>query len=77
MSLVNLTMQERDKFAAYLMQEIESDKLMMKQVKKLGPSGEMLIPKMKQNIVAAILIAKKLRDVEEITLSSAADVPID
>ena len=77
MSLVNLTMQERDKFAAYLMQEIESDKLMMEQVTKLGPSGEMLIPKMKQNIVAAILIAKKLRDVEEITLSSAADVPID
>ena len=71
MALVNLTRQEREKFANHLRQEAESDKLMLEQLKKLGPAGEMLLPRMEQNIAASILVAQKLQDVEMLDIGSA------
>lgn len=66
MTLITLTKRERELFVEYLIQDTESDKLMLEQLKKLGPSGKIMIPKMKTDIAAALLVIQKLTNIEEI-----------
>lgn len=67
--IIKLTQQERERFIAYLLQDAESNFLMARQTDKLGahaaPVGEML----KKKAAAAIVIARDLGSVEEVTIS--------
>ena len=71
MTIVTLTQAERDKFIAYLRQEVESNKLMIEQLKKLGPGGEIMIPKMQQDTAAMIIVAQRVIATEGCTIESA------
>ncbi len=70
MSLINLNRNERDRFVAYLFQEAESEKLLIEQCRKLGPGGEIVIPRMKQHMAACMIVASKLKGVDEVTVSA-------
>jgi len=69
MAIITLTQREREFFARYLLQDAESNELMVEQLKKLGPGGEIMIPKMEADIAAALLVAQKLTNIEEIQVS--------
>lgn len=62
-----LTRAERDRFAAYLENEARSDEELAKQVDKIGP--EVLAKKYRVEALAARVIAKKLREIEDQTIS--------
>lgn len=66
MTLINLTAAERDRFATWLEQEAETDKGMLEQMEKLGGMHPM-IKQRKNEIVAALMIARKLRSIEDWT----------
>lgn len=58
-----LTPAERDRFAAYLENEARTDEVMAKQIDKVGP--EILAKKYRVEALAARVIAKKLRSIED------------
>lgn len=65
MAVITLSADERHKFASWLEQDAESNKLMIEQLAKLGPGHDLMAPRMKTEIAAALIIAGKLRGVEE------------
>lgn len=63
---INLTSHEREKFATWLEAEAATGESLVKQLEKLP--GSIVPPHMKHEILAAIIISKKLRGVEEMTI---------
>lgn len=62
-----LTAAERDRFAAWLEYEAESDRQMIEQMRKLSVPAA-VIDRRKLEIAAALIIAKKLRETTSETL---------
>ncbi len=62
-----LTQQERDKFAFYLDQEANTNKQLVKQMKKLPNTIPAMYKMLKQDAVAYAWVAAKLRAVEDQT----------
>ena len=67
MSLL-LTREECNRFADWLEQEMQSDKGMAEQARKLGPVGEVMAKRLETHAVACFVILKGLRKTEEIIL---------
>lgn len=69
--MINLTDQEREKFALYLEQDAASNSAMAEQMKKMDPAGAMgmLAKKYKAEAAAAMIVAAKLRSIEVDTVS--------
>ena len=70
MAMIELTPQERDKFALYLEQRAESDLQISQQLETLGHTP--MIQKLKGEAMAAQVIAQRLRDTEVETLDSSS-----
>ena len=69
--LFSLTDRERNKFAAYLEFEAQSDNAMAEQMDKLGGAGmDVMARKLRAEAAAALLIARKLRSTETATIES-------
>lgn len=70
--MINLTQEERDKFATWLEQKADSDEKMALQTTKLdlGPGGDPIIKMLRAEALAARVIAKKLRGIEEFTVGN-------
>jgi len=64
MTLINLTAEERDRFASWLEQEAETDRGFLVQMEKLDGMTP-FIQKRKNEIVAALMVARKLRSIED------------
>jgi hypothetical protein len=64
--VIELTQQERDKFAAWLEHDAKSNRAMADQMLKMDPTGTMgtLATKYKNEAAAASIIAAKLRSIE-------------
>jgi hypothetical protein len=62
--MINLTAAERDRFATWLEQEAATDKGLLEQMEKLGGMAP-VIQQRKNEIVAALLVARKLRSIED------------
>lgn len=62
-----LTKEERDKFAMWCEQQAADSSALVEQLRKIGPQGEMLAARDKQEAAAAaaLLIARKLRAIED------------
>ena len=58
-----LTPAERERFAAYLENEARADEALAEQISKIGP--EILAKKYRVEALAARVIAKKLREIED------------
>lgn len=69
MPLILLTQQERDKFAAYLLQEAESDDGMAKQMEKLK-GHEAMVKRLRQRGAIYAIVAKELQKIEEMTIEA-------
>lgn len=69
--MVNLTDQEREKFALYLEQDAASNRAMAAQMEKMDPTGTMgmLATKYKNEAAAAMIVAAKLRSIETDTVA--------
>ena len=69
--MINLTDQEREKFALYLEQDAASNRAMAAQMEKMDPTGTMgmLATKYKNEATAAMIVAAKLRSIETDTVS--------
>lgn len=68
MSIIVLSQDERIKFANWLEQDLESSKLLIKQMKSLGVPGEVVAKKMRAEMLAELTILTKLRSIEEIEI---------
>jgi hypothetical protein len=66
--MINLSAQERDRFATWLEQEAESDDAMATQLGKLPGNYEAMRSKWNAEALAARVIARKLRSIETETL---------
>lgn len=68
--MINLTDQEREKFAAYLEQDAMSNAAMAAQMEKMDPTGTMgmLATKYKNEAAAARIVAAKLRSIQTDTI---------
>jgi hypothetical protein len=62
-----LTQAEREKFAAYLEQEAASDEAIIRQGQKMG-MHESLLKQWRLQVLAATVVAKKLRSAESVQL---------
>lgn len=71
--VVVLSAAECRKFTAWLDQEVHTDTLLVEQLSKLGPGGDMMIKPMKQRILAALIISEMLKRIEDQTIESAAE----
>lgn len=65
--IIQLSKEERDKFASYLEQEAESDKLILTQMEKLS-GMEPLIKHKKIEILSYLTVAKILRSIESVEI---------
>ena len=63
-----LTQQERDRFAAWLEHEAYVGKGLIEQMEKLGPHAAPLVAREKAEAAAALLIARKLRSTEGMSI---------
>ena len=63
-----LTQQERDRFAAWLEHEAAVGKGLIEQMEKLGPHAWPLVAREKAEAAAALLIARKLRSTEGMSI---------
>ena len=63
-----LTQQERDRFAAWLEHEAAVGKGLIEQMEKLGPHAGPLVAREKAEAAAALLIARKLRSTEGMSI---------
>jgi hypothetical protein len=68
--VIELTKEERDKFAAWLEQEARSNDEMARNCEKVkGLSMEALAKKLKAEALAAVVVAKLLRRTEDLTIN--------
>lgn len=65
---MTLTKDEREKFAAWLEAQAESAKAIVEGLQRLGPFGEVAAKRERQEAAAALLIAGKLRAIEDSSL---------
>ena len=65
--MINLTDEERRKFAAWLMQEAHSNDVIIKQMEKL-PGLETGIKKYRLEAAAYLMIARRLESTEKMTI---------
>lgn len=63
-----LTSEERDRFAAWLENEAATAKVLIEQMEKLGPHVAPLVAREKAEAAAALLIARKLRATESMSI---------
>ena len=70
MAVITLSATERRKFASWLEQDAESNKLLIEQLAKLGPGGDLMAPRMKTEMAAALIIAGKLRGIEDASIGT-------
>ena len=63
-----LTDVERNRFASYLERDAHSSRMIIEQMKKLGPHGIILAENEEMYASAAELIARKLRSVESMSI---------
>lgn len=63
--MIVLTKEERQKFAAWLHQEVATDKMLTEQMGKLGIGMAMLIDRKKAEVAAKMFVAKLLESIEE------------
>lgn len=75
--VVVLSAADRRKFAAWLDQEVDTDKIIVEQLNKLGSGGDMMIKPMKQRLLAAAIISKMLKGIEDETIQEAAEAAGD
>lgn len=62
--MIELTAEERDRFATWLEQEAATDKGLLEQMKQLEGMAPM-IQHRKVEIAAALMVARKLRSIED------------
>lgn len=67
--VIMLDFEERMRFASWLEQEAHSNGEMAKQLKKIGAHGGLISKAMVDEAAAFMLVAKKLRSIEEMTIS--------
>ncbi len=67
--MVELTEEERLKFATWLEQSAETSKEIVDQIRKLGLPGDVLASHEIQEAKAALIIASKLRSIESVEIS--------
>jgi len=69
--VINLTDQEREKFALYLEQDAASNRALAEQMQKMDTTGTMgaLASKYKNEAAAAMIVAAKLRSIESDSVS--------
>ena len=65
--MINLTQQERDKFALWLEQEAESDKIMLEQIKKLPGQAKFGV-RFEQRIMAYLIVSALLKSTEDFSI---------
>ena len=66
MGIITLTPKERNKFIGWLQQEIETDRMLFEQVKKLPTGSAGVLEKiMMAELAGAIVVCKKLLNTEE------------
>ena len=63
-----LTKEERNRFAAWCEAQASDAKAIVEQLKKLGPHGEIVAQREKQEAAAALMIASKLRAIEDASI---------
>lgn len=68
-NIVSLTPKEREHFAAWLEQEANSSRMMVEQLKKLMPFSP-LEESLKREVAACLVMAEKLRNIEDQVLST-------
>ena len=66
--MTNLDAKERDRFAEWLAQEAAMNEAMAKQLETLGPAHAVGVRKFRLEAMAATIIARKLRNTEEVSL---------
>jgi len=64
--IVSLTQQERDKFASWLEQEVQSNNVIIEQAMKLK-GGEIVVKHMKQRVALFSMMAMELRKIEDMS----------
>jgi hypothetical protein len=62
-----LTDAERDRFAAYLERDVEGSRAILSQMEKVG-GPDVLIRQIRTEMVAAEIVAKKLRSIESTSI---------
>jgi len=67
--IIVLTIAERNRFADWLQQDIETNKLLLEQLSKLGSDGESVAKRMKIETTCEMIVYKKLRDIQEETIT--------
>ena len=65
---MNLTREERHRFATWCEAQAADAAAIVEQLKKLGPHGDIVAQREKQEAAAALLIAAKLRAIEEASI---------
>lgn len=65
-----LTKDERERFACWCEAQASDAKAIIEQLKKLGPHGDIVAQREKQEAGAALLIAAKLRAIEDTSIGS-------
>ena len=74
MSIITLSREEREKFAAWLEQEAESDDLMAKQADTLGSHAEPVARMLRNRAFAYAVVAKTLRGIEDYSVGERRDL---
>lgn len=69
--IIMLNEQERNRFASWLEQQCESNRGMLEQLEKM-PHAAPVAENMKRETAAMLIVAKKLRSIEQITISPNA-----
>ena len=67
-----MTDAERKRFATWLEQDAASNAAIAKQAEKLGPAGILIAKMNRQEAMAEMIVARRLRNTESLTLGEAA-----
>jgi hypothetical protein len=63
-----LTKEERIRFAFWLESQAKDSQLLLQQLEKMGPSVVEVVKRERAEMMSALVIARKLRAVEDVTL---------
>jgi len=72
--MINLTQQEREKFALWLKQDAETDKGMIEQLKKIN-APEVIINKKGKEMIAKMIVSNMLIKIEDVSLGGKDVLP--
>ncbi len=65
---IMLSTDERRKFSCWLDQEVADSEALIKKMEELGPGFDLLVPRMKNELVAKAIVSAMLKSIEEVTL---------